>query len=397
MCHKILILGAGEFMVPAIMTAKNMGLTVITTDRNSGSPGFAISDHHEIVDITDIAGTKRVASQYKVDGIIPLNDLGIITASAVCEDMGFIGVSPEVAHRCTDKRAMREKWHRDGVPCPKFRIVGSMEETRDAAEDIGLPVIIKPPDSMGGSRGMRKVDALSELDSAFDYGMKYAKHGELLVEEYVFGDECSVESVSHNRLTGILGISDKTKLPPPYRVDKSVTYPTLHPPDVIRDIKAVARDAAESLGIKDGPGHLELSVTPKGIRLFEMGARTGGGGIIPAIQVPAVYGINMMEQVIRIAVGEKPDIGEREPMGGSDLRFITPKPGTVRGITGLDTALAIPGVARGALFVKMGDTVKPVQSGGDRAGYVVTTAQTRGEAVSIADKAELSILVETEN
>jgi len=392
----LMILGAGHFMVPAIKTAKEMGLKVLVTDRNPEAEGFNFADFHEVVDITDIENSIKVAKKYEIDGAIPLNDYGVKTASMIAESLGLIGIKPEVADKAVDKRLMRETWAKAGVPCPDFRILKTFEEAKNAAEEIGFPVIAKPPDSMGGSRGVFKINNMEELKRAFDFAKEYSKSGWILIEEYVDGAECSVESITYKGKTHVLAISDKTKLPPPYRVDKSVTYPTKHPIEVQKEIEKVTKEAIDAIGIDMSASHLELSVTDKGIKTFEVGARTGGGGIIPAIQVPIVYGVNMMKETIKIALGEKPVVNKENKLHGSVLRFITPKPGKVRKITGLVEAMKLKGVVAGASFVKPGDSVSPIRSGTDRPGYLVTEGENREDAIKIADIAESLIKIETE-
>lgn len=392
----LMILGAGHFMVPALKTAKEMGLKVLVTDRNPDAEGFDFADFHEVADITDVENSIKAAKKYNIDGVIPLNDYGLKTASMIAESLGLIGIKPEVADRAVDKRLMREAWANAGVPCPEFRILKIFEEAKDAVEEIGFPVIAKPPDSMGGSRGVLKINDREELKRAFDFAKEYSMSGWILIEEYVTGDECSVESITYNGKTQVLGISDKTKLPPPYRVDKSVTYPTKHPIAIQKEIEEITKKAIDAIGIDMSASHLELSVTDKGIKLFEIGARTGGGGVIPAIQIPVTYGVNMMKETIKIALGERPDVSKGNKLCGSVFRFITPKPGKVKSVSGVEEALNLEGVVAGACFVKPGDTVNPIKSGTDRPGYLVTKGENREDAIRIADRAEGLIKIETE-
>lgn len=391
----LMILGAGNFMVPAIITAKEMGLKVLVTDKNPEAVGFKYADFFETIDITDCEKSIEIAKKYDIDGVVPLSDYGVKTASLISKSLALAGINPDVAEIATDKRLMRKTWGKAGVPCPKFRIIIDFEEARNATDEIGLPVIVKPSDGMGGSRGIMKVKNMSELKNAFDSAKYYSNSGWLLIEEYVFGNECSVESITYKGETNVLAISDKTKLPPPYRVDKSVTYPTEHSIEIQKEIITITKDAIDAIGIVMSASHLELSITDNGIKLFEIGARTGGGGIIPAIQIPHVYGINMMKETIKIALGEKPVINKRSELYGSELRFLTPKPGKVKKITGLEEAIKLEGIVAMECFVSSGDIVDPIKSGSDRSGYLVTKGKNREDAVKIADIAEKLINIET--
>ena len=390
-----MILGAGHFMIPAIKTANDMDLCVIVTDGNTNAEGFKHAHYHESVDFSNIEKILGVAKKYTIDGIIPLNDYGVKTAAVIAEEMGLCGITPETAELCINKRLMREKWGKSGLPCPKFKAVHDFHESEKVAEEFGYPIITKPPDTMGGSRGVIKIDTKDELKKAFNYAISFTRQNFILIEEYVTGYECSVESISYEGKINVLAISDKTKLPPPYRVDKSVTFPTKHSTEIQEEIQSIAKKAISSLGIKNGASHLELSITENGVRLFEIGARTGGGGIIAAIQVPIVYGVNMMREAIRIALGEPPDFVFNKTLNGSDFRFLTPSPGVVKSVSGVEKALSLKNVVTGACFVNSGDLVHSIQSGSDRSGYIVTRGATRDDAIRIADMAENLIKIET--
>ena len=92
----------------------------------------------------------------------------------------------------------------------------------------------------------------------------------------------------------------------------------------------------------------------------------------------------------------KPVVNKENKLHGSVLRFITPKPGKVKKVSGMEEVLKLEGVVTGACFIKPGDVVNPIQSGTDRPGYLVTRGVNREDAIKIADIAESLIKIETE-
>ncbi|MEM2991133.1 MAG: hypothetical protein QXQ02_08130, partial [Halobacteria archaeon] len=185
------------------------------------------------------------------------------------------------------------------------------------------------------------------------------------------------------------------KVPFPYRVDKSVTYPTNLSPDKLESVCEIAKRAVESLGINIGAVHAELCVTDRGPVLFELGARCGGGGTPDPI-VPFLTGVEMFKEIVRIAVGERPRNLKPLYTKGCVYRFITPQPGKIKKIDGLDEVKKWPGVLDCEVFVKAGDYINPVRTGNDRSGFIIAGADNREDAISLADRAEAHIKFEYE-
>src|SRR5262245_5890145 len=160
---KLLILTAGMWQVPVIARAKELGLTVIATDQNSAAPGLALADVSELVSCLDRDAVLAVARKHRVDGVVAeQTDVAVVTAAHVAQELGLPGIDVDTALRATNKWLMREACRRAGVPIPKYRKVKSPDEARQAAEEIGLPVVVKPVDGQS-SKGVAKVWQLSDI------------------------------------------------------------------------------------------------------------------------------------------------------------------------------------------------------------------------------------------
>jgi biotin carboxylase len=212
-----------------------------------------------------------------------------------------------------------------------------------------------------------------------------------VIEEFLEGVEHSLELIAEpgGRFT-LLAISDKEKTPPPYRVDKSVIYPTLFEDRERARIGEVAIEAARALGIQIGAVHAELCSTATGPRLFELGARFGGGHT-PHPIVSFLTGVNEIAAVTRLLLGEDPGPLEARRSAGCIYRFLTPPPGVLDSIHGLDTVRTWDGILDCGVWVGPGSVVRQVRTGGDRGGYVVAGAENREPAIRLADRAESAI------
>lgn len=214
----------------------------------------------------------------------------------------------------------------------------------------------------------------------------------VVVEEFLEGVEHSMELVVYQNKIHVLAISDKEKMPFPYRVDKSVIYPTIFTGKARDSMIKVAREAVKSLGITVGAVHIEMCTTKKGPRLFELGARFGGGHT-PHPIVSYLTGINVVQEVTRILLGEAPTTSlDPQLSKGCVYRFLTPQPGIFKSVYGFDEIRTWDGILDSGLWVKHGDEIRPVRIGGDRAGYIVAGAKNRQSAIELANCAENSLI-----
>jgi hypothetical protein len=105
-----------------------------------------------------------------------------------------------------------------------------------------------------------------------------------------------------------------------------------------------------------------------------------------------------MKYVMAVYFGEKSHLEELssvkfKSIGGSVLQFITPSPGKVKTINwNLDDMRK--NVLVSDLFIKPGDTIKEVKSGGDRSGYIITRGESREQAIQMANDGEIRLKID---
>lgn len=385
---KVLIFGAGRYYISCIQAAREAGYITIAIDRDPNAAGASYAHYFEPVDFSDVTATLKVARQYRIDGVVPLNDYGVRTAAIISQELMLPGIDLMTAQRATDKEDMRKCWVERGVPSPPFRAVFNKVELQKAIKEIGFPLIFKPADSRGGgSRGVSIVESEKDVAAGFDYARLFYEDPRVVVERCVSGIEHSAETVTYEGKTHILAISDKIKTPPPYRVDKKVLYPTALEGKRLKQLKTTIIHAVQSLGIKTGPAHVELCSTENGPILFELGARCGGGGT-PTPIMPYISGVEMFKEVVRIAVGDKPHVLEPKWNRGCSYHFLTPLPGRLKEVRNMEKAKHSEGVLDMEVFVKTGDTIPVVRYGWNRSGFIIAGGQNRTEALLNGNRAE---------
>lgn len=389
---KILIIAGGEWQVPVINKAKSMGLITVVTDRGAHAPGLQIADFPEVVDIIDMKGTLAVAEKYLVDAVITeQTDVSVPTAAFVAEKLGLPGIGYEVSLRATNKYLMREACSKANIPMPKYEKVDILSEALEAAEAIGYPIIIKPVDGQA-SRGVRQINKADELKSFFASTKENSRDGAVLIEECVVGIESTIEGFISKKKPYMLAISDKTHLPPPVCVAINLTYPAAFSEKLTNRLSDLSSQVVKALGMPMGITHGEFMITEDGPKFIEMAAR-GGGSRISSHIVPAISGVDVVEGVIKQALGESYPISNISSKAAI-LEFFTIPKGTLKRIVGIKEALQIPGVMEINFQVKQGDKIPEINNDRIRPGFFIVTGKNRSEVNEIANQVREHIIIE---
>jgi biotin carboxylase len=388
----LLVLGGGTYYLRALEAIRDAGYRTVVVDRDPAAPGLAIADVGRAIDMVDAPAVLALARAERVDGVMPLNDFGVPTAAHVAHALGLRGLSPRTAELACDKGLMREQWERDGLANAAFRVVVSPDEARAACAEIGFPVVVKPADSGGGGRGVSVVREPGELAWAYDFAAPHARNGRIVVERFLEGTELTVESVSHDGDVHVLAVSDKVKPPLRTRVATRLTYPADISAATLERVHALAAAAVRSVGITDGPSHVEMIVTDAGPVLLELGAR-GGGGHVFSLIAEAVSGVPMVAESARVLVGDTPDLRVRHRHACVYVLFC-PELGVIREIRGVEAARALPGVLDLGITRRPGDVLGPLADSLHRSGFAVVAAHTRDEAIRRADAVSRTVQFE---
>jgi carbamoyl-phosphate synthase large subunit len=130
-----------------------------------------------------------------IDSVLPT--MGGQTALNLCketEELGIweqygvrqIGVDMAAVELTENREEFRKLMGRIGVPVARSRIANSFLEGKEIAQEIGLPIVIRPSYTLGGSGGGIVFDK-SELDEALKRGLTASPTHEVLVEQAVLG------------------------------------------------------------------------------------------------------------------------------------------------------------------------------------------------------------------
>ena len=116
-----------------------------------------------------------------------------IVAQALAEDGTFerygvelIGASREAIAKAEDRQLFREAMHRIGLEMPRSVVVRSLAEAPAALDEVGLPAIIRPSYTLGGTGGGIAYNR-EEFEQVVATGLDASPIREVLIEQSVLG------------------------------------------------------------------------------------------------------------------------------------------------------------------------------------------------------------------
>lgn len=306
MSKNLAIIGASYLQLPLIEKAKEMGYTTHVFAWAAGDVGEAAADHFYPISIVEKEQIAQLCREIGIAGICSIaSDLAAVTVNYVAEQLGLPGNSMACTLKSTNKHLMRRAFEKGGDPSPKSILV---DETTDLSDlELTYPIIVKPTDR-SGSRGIYKLETPDGLKEAIQASISAGFEKKALVEEFVEGDEYSVEGISYNGCHHILTITQKFTTGAPHFIETGHREPAPVSAEMFERVKQVVVHALESLEICNSASHSEIKISSDGqIRLIEIGGRMGGD-CIGSDLVRYSTGIDYVRAVIQVACGIEPDL-----------------------------------------------------------------------------------------
>src|SRR5215468_2468581 len=387
--------GGSRSQLGLLEQARALGHEVCVVDGSDRAPLLAEADYAIVRSFTDVGG---VAGDLEARGIEPVavatmgSDQAVLPTAQLAERLALPGLPVETARTVADKRRMRAAFEKRKVRCPKGREAASFEEAEQAFHQLGAPVVVKPVDG-SAQRGVTEVRAEGELADAVDRALAASKTGAIVLEQYLDGDEFTVNGFL---LAGeYFPMSVTLRLlypPPPLGVCISHRYPSLLANE--QPLFELAHQASLAVGLETGPSYVQVRMRDGAPWAIEVGARLGGGK--DAELAKLVTGFDAIRANVLWALGEltREDLGHGEPQAPvGQVRFVVHEPGR---IVRLDTApaLALEGVHEAGWYWREGMTLPPMTSGAERLGYLLLTAQSEDALDELTEQALTALDVE---
>jgi acetyl-CoA carboxylase biotin carboxylase subunit len=353
MFRRVLVANRGEIAVRVIRALHELGVEAVavysTADRDSlhvhladaavcVGPPLASASYLNMPSVVAAAVTTGCEAVHPGFGFLAENPAFV--RACVDNDLVFVGPGAQVMEQMGDKIAARVTMQAAGVPTvPGTEGAASMADVRQAAEELGFPVLLKAS-AGGGGKGMRLVHAPDELENAYRTAASEA--------EAAFGDptlyvEKALVPARHVEIQvlcdghgGVLTLGEREcsiqrrhqKL-----VEESPSAALT--PETREQMEASAERACRATGYLNA-GTFEFLVGPDGQFFFiELNARIQVEHPVTEL----VTGIDIVREQLRVAAGEPLAVTGRAPRRGHSIevrinaedatRDFMPAPGTV--------------------------------------------------------------------
>jgi len=214
--QKVMIIGSGPIVIgqacefdysgtQACKALRRLGYKIVLANSNPATimtdPGMADATYIEPL---TVEAMEEVIAKERPDALLP--NLGGQTGLNLCAELAkagvldkygvrVIGVQVDAIERGEDRLAFKATMNRLGIPMPQSDIATTVEQAEQIAARLGLPVVIRPAYTLGGTGG-GLVYNTEELRMVAARGLAASLVGQVLVEESVLGwEELELEVV----------------------------------------------------------------------------------------------------------------------------------------------------------------------------------------------------------
>lgn len=313
---KLMLLGGMRYLVPVIEAAHKLGVYVITCDYLPNNIAHKYSDEYCNVSILERDKVLEKAKKLKIDGILSFAcDPGVVTAAYVAEKMKLPSSGPyESIEILQNKGKFREFLTENNFSVPVAKQYINIKTALNDIDMFNWPVIVKPTDS-AGSKGVTKVEKKDKLEDAINYALKFSHNNEFIIEDFLekVGDSSDCDSFSIDGKLKFVSFSAQ-------KFDKNCENP--YTPAAYTWPASISRENQEELtneiqrllsllNMKSSIYNIETRECTNG-KSYIMECSPRGGGNRLAEMVRYITGVDMITNIVKIALGMEPDAIEQQ-------------------------------------------------------------------------------------
>jgi carbamoyl-phosphate synthase large subunit len=281
----VLIIGSGPIIIgqacefdysgsQAALSLKEEGISVSIINSNPATimTDKVIADHVYLLPL-NCESLEQILKEQKIDAVLPT--MGGQTALNLCieaDEQGLwkkygvkvIGVDVAAIEKTENREEFRKLMVEIGVGVAKSKIANSFLEGKEAAQDIGFPLVIRPSYTLGG-KGAGFVHKKEEFDAALSRGLQASPTHEVLVEQAVLGwKEYELELLRDNKDNVIIICSIENFDPMGIHTGDSITVaPAMTLSDrCYQDMRNQAIKMMRAIGNFAGGCNVQFSVNP---------------------------------------------------------------------------------------------------------------------------------------
>ena len=338
----IMIIGAGPIVIgqacefdysgtQACKALREEGYRVILVNSNPATimtdPGLADATYVEPITPETV---QRIIEHERPDAVLPtmggqtaLNTALVLARDGVLERFGveLIGADLAAIEKAEDRLLFRRAMERIGLDSPRSRLVATEDEARAALETVGLPAILRPSFTLGGTGGGIAYNA-REFEDIVRTGLRASPVGTVLIEESVLGwKEFEMEVVRDRADNCIIVCSIENVDPMGVHTGDSVTVaPALTLTDKeFQRMRNASIAVLREIGVDTGGSNVQFAVNPADGRLvvIEMNPRVSRSSALAS----KATGFPIAKIAAKLAVGYTLDELDNDITGVTPASF----------------------------------------------------------------------------
>lgn len=392
---KALVVGGSAPQAALIKELKKRNFEVILADRNNKAMAVQYADKFYPVSTLDKDGIRNVAEKENVEFVITVcADQILLIVAQVCEELGLpCYLNYETAKKVSNKEYMKAVFVQNEIPTAKHIVLKKLNE--DSLTTFEYPLIVKPVDAYS-SRGVKKVTCKSELENAFNNAVEISRDKTAIIEEYIDGDELSVDVFVEDGKAKLLCVRVLDKIPDS---DGFIICRGRYPANInekeTREIQEIAQKITDGFNLVNSPMLIQMKKNKKGMYVIEFCARTGGG--IKYKLLPKVSGIDIVKAVVDLTLDQKIHITPQKYNKYIVDEFLYCIPGELDHVEGLQELLSEGIICDYDIYKLKGYIFGNASCSGDRVAYFSVEADSvkeLREKHSIAAKRVKAISIE---
>lgn len=274
---KIAVLGGSFLQSDFIETALSLGMEVYVLDENK-SCYLATCELIKFypINFSNQQLVKKFCRENDIKMVYaPCNEVGNLIASRLASELGFRYNNEDVVKITLDKSLQRLI----AAQCkylysPEIFIYN--DNIFEVEKKLSYPMVVKPSSSSAG-RGITGVLNRDELVAAILVAENFlGAEGNILIEEYIGGDQISIETVSAGGFHYIAGITLEIVGPAPLFIERSHYMNKSIHEKFLPIVEKAVNELLDKIGIQYGPCHIEMKVQGDRVSLIEIASRAGG-------------------------------------------------------------------------------------------------------------------------
>jgi len=196
----LMLLGSGELGREFTIAAKRLGCRIVACDRYANAPAMQLADAFEVFPMLDGKALRKAVEKHKPDVIVPEIEAIDTATLAELESEGWrVAPSAKAVQLTMNRDGIRDFAARElGLVTSKYRFAESRDEAIAAAEEVGLPCVIKPVMSSSG-KGQSTAKKAEDVGTAWDYAVANMRgdRPRVIVEEFIdFDSEITLLTVA---------------------------------------------------------------------------------------------------------------------------------------------------------------------------------------------------------